>query len=183
MAQIFICIILCFLIDCHPEYLDCVSGIGLVFTMDDFACDLGSLDPLPVSFEANSSDTCHGSFDHSSLVGKSGPNGADVMTKNASNKGISHVPNKRKQVGGEFTIPKLPKVQGLSDSDDNESQAHVSDHESPNSDFSESDSEHDEAKTSTGSSVSDSDTDPEPVANISKQGHRSNKSDIKAAPQ
>ena len=86
MAQIFICIILCFLIDCHPEYLDCVSGIGLVFTMDDFACDLGSLDPLPVSFEANSSDTCHRSFDHSSLVGKS------LMTKNASNKGIAHVP-------------------------------------------------------------------------------------------
>ena len=48
MAEIFLCIILCFLIDCHPEYLDCVSGIGLVFTMDDIACDLGSLDPLPV---------------------------------------------------------------------------------------------------------------------------------------
>ena len=100
------------------------------------------------------------------------------MTKNASKKGIApHVQNKRKQVGGEFTIPKIPKVQGLSDSDDNESQAHVSDHESRNSDFSESDSEHDEAKTSTGSNVSDSDPDPDPVAN---NRHRSNKSDIKA---
>ena len=63
----FLCIILCFVIDCHPEYLDCVSGIGLVVTMDDFACDLGSLDPLSVSIEANSSDTCHRSFDHSAL--------------------------------------------------------------------------------------------------------------------
>ena len=166
------------MIDCHPEYLDCVSGIDLVVTMDDFACDLGALDPLSVSIEANPSDTCHGSFDHSSLVGKSGPNGADVITKNASKKGSAHhVQNKRKQVGGEFTIPKIPKVHGLSDSDDNESQAHVSDHESRNSDFSESDSEHDEAKTSTGSSVSDSDPDSDPVAN---NRHRSSKSHIKA---
>ena len=56
--------------------------------MDDFASNLVSLGPLPVSIEANSSDTSHGSFDQSSLVGKSGPDGAGVMTRNASKRAL-----------------------------------------------------------------------------------------------
>ena len=90
------------------------------------------------------------------------------------------------KLGASLGSLKFLKSRGLSDSDfsdDNESQdqAHVSDHDGHDSDFSESDSEHDVATTSTGSR--DSGADPEPIANTSKQGHRSSKSDIKAAPQ